>query len=257
MTWWSKRPMDDAFDAEQSFRDMQSLWQGGVPHEEDFRAFGSFERSSGAVRLLDCGANAGQSAISFLMNCPNGSVVSFEPNRLYGAVLSRLATLLGPERFSYHLEGLSDAEGDLDLHVPYVDGVPYLQEATLDLSQFDKPWVADRLNSYGAHLEIKPLRAHFSTADSKNLTIDVVKIDAEGAEMRVLLGMQQTIDRCRPIFLIENNDWHAVTAFLERLGYAPYRWDTGARTLVHMSGESTNCFYLASEHRGFLPMRSD
>jgi hypothetical protein len=84
----------------------------------------------------------------------------------------------------------------------------------------------------------------------------VVKIDAEGAEMRVLLGMQDTIARCRPVFLIENNDWHAVTAFLGGLGYAPYRWDAAARTLVEMSGESTNCFYLAAEHRGVLPIRS-
>jgi hypothetical protein len=45
--------------------------------------------------------------------------------------------------------GLSDNESELDLYIPHVDSVPYMQEASLTLKQFEKPWVRDRLKTYG------------------------------------------------------------------------------------------------------------
>jgi hypothetical protein len=75
-----------------------------------------------------------------------------------------------------------------------------------------------------------------------------VKIDAEGSELRVLLGMAETIRRCRPVFLIENNDCHRVTDFLGRLGYRCYRWEAEVRKLVPMYGACANSFYLLDEH---------
>jgi FkbM family methyltransferase len=241
--------MSKPFDAERTLQEMQYLWNGKVPHEEDFLFFRQLCGSNRLVTLLDCGANAGQSAISFLMSCPKGRVISYEPNLIYQPVLEGVRSLLGAERFEFHMEGLSDEESDLNLYIPYVDGIPYMEEATIDLTQFDKPWIADRLKSYGNSLEIFPIRAHFSVADSNSgLNPDVIKIDAEGAEMRVLRGMKEMILRCRPIFLIENNDWHTVTDLLGALGYTPYQWQSGVGRLAKMSGASTNCFYLLKEH---------
>lgn len=240
--------MSKAFDAERTLEEMKRLWSGQIPHEEDFRFFQQLFGQNRQVTLLDCGANAGQSAISFLMNCPKGRVISFEPNLIYQPVLERVRSLLGAERFQFQMEGLSDNEADHDLYIPYVDGIPYLQEASMDLSQFKKSWVADRLKGYGKTLEIKATKAHFVTADSKNLKVDAVKIDAEGAEMLVLRGMRKTILECKPVLLIENNDWLAVTEFLSTVGYKPYQWQSAANRLTEMNGPSTNCFYLLKEH---------
>lgn len=240
--------MSQAFDTERTLQEMKSLWSGQTPHEDDFRFFHQLFGHNRKATLLDCGANAGQSAISFLMNCPKGHVISFEPNLIYRPVLNYVRSLLGTERFEFHMEGLSDEDADQDLYIPYVDGVPYLQEASMDLSQFKKPWVADRLEKYGKMLEIKNIRAHFAVADSKNLKVDAVKIDAEGAEMLVLRGMRKTILACKPVLLIENNDWFAVTEFLSAIGYNPYQWQPTINKLAKMSGPSTNCFYLLEEH---------
>jgi FkbM family methyltransferase len=242
--------MNNAFDTEQTLQAMRHLWNGQVPHEEDFKYFQQLFGTNRRVTLLDCGANAGQSAISFLMNCPKGRVISFEPNLIYQPVLAGVQSLLGAERFEFHMEGMADEETVQDLYIPYVDGIPYLQEATMKISQFDKPWVADRLRSYGEILEIKNIKAHFVVADSKNLKVDAIKIDAEGAEMLVLRGMRKTILECKPVLLIENNDWLAVTEFLNVIGYKPYQWHPGSNRLAEMSGPSTNCFYLLEEHYG-------
>ncbi|HEY9269611.1 FkbM family methyltransferase [Achromobacter sp.] len=195
--------------------------------------------------MLKIGANQ--------VNCSNGSVISFEPNMLYASVLQGVRELLGNEKFAFHMCGLSDTECERDLYIPYVDDVPYMQEASTVLAQFEKPWVHDRLRGYGRKIEIIPVRASFKVADEVVQEADVVKIDAEGAEMSVLRGMSRVIENNSPIFLIENNDWSVVTEFLRGYGYGVYQYrkDVGLQPL---SGATTNCLYLKAEHSEALSM---
>lgn len=61
----------------------------------------------------------------------------------------------------------------------------------------------------------------------RDVHVDLVKIDVEGAEFRVLHGMEETIDACHPTFLIEMHDTtydlpllrSDVLSFLESKGY--------------------------------------
>jgi FkbM family methyltransferase len=62
----------------------------------------------GPIAFVDVGANTGQSALSFLMNFPNGYVISFEPNILYQSVLQGVQELLGATRFEFNMCGLSN-----------------------------------------------------------------------------------------------------------------------------------------------------
>jgi len=235
-------------DVAQTLSDMKNLLNSGIPHEDDFLFFKQLPGADQPVVFVDVGANVGQSAISFLMNCPSGRVISFEPNLLYKPVLEGVRKLLGESRFEFHMCGLSDVDSELELYVPTVDGVPYMQEASLTLTQFEKPWVSDRLKSYGTKIEIIPVCARFKISDDLIVHADVVKIDAEGAEMSVLRGMPKLIENSSPIFLIENNDWSAVTDYLKAFGYGVYQYDGHAAALKTMSGATTNCFYLKPEH---------
>jgi FkbM family methyltransferase len=215
-------------DLVQTLFEMKKLMLGGAPHEDDFLFFKKFNGLDKPMLFVDVGANTGQSAISFLMNCPNGHVISFEPNLLFKKVLKGVQELLGATRFEFYMCGLSDKEGELDLYIPHVDSAPYMQEASLTMSQFEKPWVRDRLKSYGTKIEIIPVRASFKIADKLIEKADVVKIDAEGAEMKVLVGMCKIIENNPPIFLIENNDYTAVTNYLKSYGYGVYKYQKSA-----------------------------
>ena len=106
--------MSVSFDAMRCFDEMKRLWHGGVPHEDDFYFFRTLSKGGRRIKFLDCGANSGQSAISFLMNCPNGHVISFEPNIIYQPVLESLKSTLGTDRFEFCMVGFSDEENDLD-----------------------------------------------------------------------------------------------------------------------------------------------
>ena len=80
----------------------------------------------------------------------------------------------------------------------------------------------------------------------------VVKIDVEGAENAVVVGLAVTIRRSRPMLLVENSDWHNVTASLAAHRYKPYRYEPDARAIVPFYGATMNAFCLLDEHlRGF------
>ena len=235
------------FDMSECAYDMKRLWDGKRPHESDFYFFGKIMAPADCL-FLDVGANSGQSALSFCMNCPGGRVISFEPNSLYEPILREIReSILGATRFSFFIEGCSDRTTTETLIVPVVNGVPYMQEATTDRAQFSKPWVVDRLASYGKDLTFSELTIHVEPLDSHSLQPNFVKIDAEGGELAVLRGMKKTIHESLPIFLIENNDYHNVTPYLTEFGYNPYVWDAQRDLITLMTDPTTNCFYLRDD----------
>lgn len=66
------------------------------------------------------------------------------------------------------------------------------------------------------------------TFDSLGFAVDVVKIDTEGADIRVLRGMHETIARCKPVIIVEDHSYlgyyrpeELLTAENEITGY---RW---------------------------------
>ena len=73
-----------------------------------------------------------------------------------------------------------------------------------------------RISTKGRPVSVKSI-------DSYNLAhVDLVKIDVEGYEVNVLLGMQDTISRCRPLIFIEvlpNGPAQAVKEILTGHGY--------------------------------------
>jgi FkbM family methyltransferase len=232
--------------------EMKRLHSSGQSHEDDFLCFRKFAKAGARALLVDVGANAGQSAISFLASCPHGKVSSYEPNKLYEPVLREIRDILGVERFDYSMFGLSDSESSLPLYIPSVDGTIYMQESSMTLEQFEKPWVKARLESYGQRLEILPKTCDFKCGDECVEEVDIIKIDAEGAEMKVLAGLSRTIATKRPVFIIENNDYHHVTSFLEAYGYDVFKYNPSIHKLESMSGATTNCFYLMPDKHEWL-----
>lgn len=234
-------------DVESRIAEMARLKSGGLPHEEDFLFFKALNQPGRPIRFLDVGANTGQSAISFYLTCPNCQILSLEPNPLYQPVLEGIERLLG-SIFEYRMYGLADENLEFPLYIPCVDGEAYMQEASMTLAQFDKPWVRQRLESYGKQLSLHSVRVRCRIADEFGFEADVVKIDAEGAEFLVVNGMKRMIQISKPIFMIENNDFHRITAFLADYGYRPYRYDVVQNTLQTMSGDTANTFYLTGHH---------
>jgi FkbM family methyltransferase len=218
-------------------------------HDRDFAAFGKW-KGAPVKCILDVGANRGQSVASLHAVFPAATIHSFEANPIFFPVLERVAEAVG-DRCRVHRFGLGAGDGEFTLHVPWVGEMPFLEESSTVLDYYEKPWVAQKFAERGG-LRLQQLTVAIRRGVDLGLAPQVVKIDVEGAENDVVEGLAATIRRSRPILLVENSDWHTVTASLAVHGYNPYRYEPDLGTIVPFHGATTNAFYLLYEHlRGF------
>jgi FkbM family methyltransferase len=203
-------------------------------HDSDFQFFEALDGLKGL--FIDVGANIGQTALSVFLINRSFDVFSFEPNRRLVTALEFVRRRF-PYRFRYMLVGLSDQTFTASLHIPTVEGVDLSANAAIDVDEFNKDYVRERLWSEirAAGKEEKPrfeaMPADFTTLDSLDLAPSVIKIDVEGHEARVIAGAIQTIRRYRPILLIENNNFLSFARVLKNLNYKPFRFDCEANKL--------------------------
>ena len=195
-----------------------------------------------APRVIDVGANAGQSILSLKAVRSKAAIDSFEPNPIFHTRLEALASAVGD--VVIHRCGLGASEGECIFYTPVVDGRPRLEETSMYMEEFEKPWIKRRLAASGTVISFCDFRAAVTTGDSFNFTCDVIKIDVEGAERDVIMGFTSTIARCEPVLLVENSDWQRVTRVLERWEYRACMPSEDFGRFVKFQGERTNTFYL-------------
>lgn len=195
-------------------------------HEEDFKAFKLISRSQPQL-FLDVGANIGMSALSILTVKPNAKVISFEPNPLNYPFLEKIANKF--DSFEYKKFGLADEEKSLNLYWPI-----YNKKAITTLASFDyekaKNWLSPKTIYFFEEkkINIENMTAELKTLDSLNLNPDFIKIDVQGFEYQVLLGAEETIKRCKPIFLIESVQPNGnVHNFLKNYDYSVFKFKSG------------------------------
>jgi FkbM family methyltransferase len=137
--------------------------------------------------VWDVGANAGFFVAALVKELDGyGEIRMFEPNPKLMPVLQELVGCL-PNTSAHNL-AFSDVPGNLVLHIPLADST------TASLTP--KP------NSTPVHVECTTgdrFLAHTGAADP-----DVVVIDTEGNDCRVILGLQELIGRKRPLIFFEN-----------------------------------------------------
>lgn len=198
--------------------------------------------------VLDVGANIGLMAAPILRRCPEARVVSFEPSPATLAYLHKtLATSPYAARWCVVPKALCDQEGTVDFYT-----------AAEDRGAYDG--LADTERGGPTH----KVTVQASTLDAEWLrlgrpTVSVIKIDVEGAELRVLKGASRCITVHQPPILIEwssrNLTAHAVppSALLEFAEQTKYtlhsvpglvRISTEAELALHM--KTTESFLLWS-----------
>jgi FkbM family methyltransferase len=203
-------------------------------HEDDFNAFKLLSEERPQL-FLDIGANAGMSALSIFLVKPNAKVISFEPNPIHYSYLDNIRAKF--DNFRYHKFGLGNEEKTLNFYYPIYNG---RKMTALGSFEYDEArnWLNPKRISFfdESKLEIKRIEAKVKTLDSLDLDPEFIKMDVEGFEYQVLLGGKKTIDRTRPIFLIEGvNENSDVHNFFKRIDYCLYGYSDGKFTLNDFS----------------------
>jgi FkbM family methyltransferase len=171
------------------------------------------ERAGSGRAVFDVGANVGYHTTALARHRPRGLVVAVEPSP---ANLRRLRQNLarnGAEAVHVHPCAVGNRRGSITLHL--ATDSAYLSTRTP---------VGNR--STGQAIEV-PLRTLDDIWEEEGRPeVAVVKIDVEGAELEVLEGARQMLERRLPDLLLEANDdqqREALSAWLAPLGYRPRR----------------------------------
>lgn len=179
----------------------------------DFQTIELVYRLPADAVCVDIGMNEGQILHAMVNHCKEGKIYGFEPIPiLFKFLFNKYAS----KRVSLHQIALSDTEEYCSFY--YYPS----RSAVSGLSKREALFGKDRAQS---------IKLQTMCLDQLlNLQrLDLIKIDVEGAELRVLKGSKEHIQRCRPIIVFEcgkggidffNDKPEEVYDFFDELGYS-------------------------------------
>ena len=142
----------------------------------------------GCKLFADIGANAGFYSMAVRATNPTCSVVAFESNPEMVKVLSMNIERNGLDGIAIRSEALSDSFGEADFHVPAFTGSG--GGSLRDLHPEEG--------------EPRKFKVSLIPFDSLELeSIDLMKIDVEGAELDVITGAISSIEKSSPTIFVE------------------------------------------------------
>jgi len=150
--------------------------------------------------VVDVGASYGQYALNAAVRAKKGLVLAFEPNPLLYLALVKSTLLNNLDNVICLPYALADREGTATLHIPntHAEGATLFEEK---LTFEAEPKFKNVIKIFTI---LKTLDGVLYELGIKPCNVDVVKIDAEGAEFKILRGMRRVL-----------NDSEALTLLLE------------------------------------------
>ena len=215
-----------------------------LPHEKDY--FGlKLLLDDGDGLFLDIGANDGVSALSFRKINAHYAILSLEPNPLHRKSLERVKSKI--ERFEFRLCAAGEAAGSATLKLPTYKGIPNHSGASCAPGQqtvFEAEFSPEMARKFKYVSQTVPV----IRVDDLHVSPTVVKIDAEGYDLKIIHGMEETIRRCRPILMVENNPSNIdpIRAFFGDLDYEVREYDYQTDSLIPYSGRRTRNVFFTS-----------
>ncbi|CDR35227.1 FkbM family methyltransferase [Criblamydia sequanensis] len=204
---------------------------------------------------LDIGANIGTHTLFFADAVgENGVVIAFEPQRLiFQLLLANIAINNVLNVFACQM-ALGDVMGRVKL-VP----VNYLTPGNFGGVSVEKR--EEGLNFFNSVEEV-PI-------DHLNLKkVDLIKIDVEGYETRVLEGGKKTIEKLRPLLYVENHIEKYSKGVIEKIqsfdydvyehlapGFNPNNFKNNPNNSLHGAYKETNIFCIPKEKMFEVPLK--
>ena len=177
--------------------------------------------------VIDVGAHVGEFTFAASELVSRGIVHAFEPQRRPFEMLR--GSVGAFTNVSIHHAGLSDQVGRACLHIPRIRGKLSRREASLDPHFNDYTGPERQPKAGGSSAETIRLSTLDAFCGQVALDrVDLIKIDVEGHELRVLQGGRTVIERFHPLLMIEifpyvyEGHLQKVCTFLAEYGYAAY-----------------------------------
>ncbi len=232
-----------------------------LPHDKSYNALRHFIAAAPGGLFLDVGANDGISALSFRKFDKGYRILSIEPNLKLEPALAKIKR--EDANFDYRMVGAGAAPARVRFFVPSYRHVVLHTFTSGSREQVEEAIKASFGATVAAGTTIDSIDNDIVRLDDLNLDPTIVKIDAEGFDYDVLLGLAETIARARPFVMLEiawSEDDKIGRFFAERdyvvLGYdvAGDRFHEDAKALYSATSGHRNSFAVPREKMAALPI---
>jgi FkbM family methyltransferase len=172
------------------------IWQKIPFGKTKYHPFDEISSENDVKWVLDVGANVGKVAEAALRSFPNCKVICFEPvSNTFKALQERLAPY--GNRVIYFNEALSDSNTKVEINLTSFNGANSIQPQPA-FHKFFNPHISE----VGKE-EIKLSRLDDIASQLPSQKIDVMKIDVEGHELKVLQGGKNFIQKNVDTLIVE------------------------------------------------------
>lgn len=173
-----------------------------------------FEASNSAPYILDCGANLGLASCYFKSRYPKAEIVAFEPDPRMQELFRRNTVANGFTDIRLECCALSGKEGVARFHGDLTSMTPHALGNSLV-----PEWGLQQTSSSGIEVPTKMLSPFL------NRTVDLLKLDIEGAELEVLRECESKLGVVREIrmeiheTMSQPDMCREIVALLKRAGF--------------------------------------
>lgn len=232
-----------------------------LPHEKDFYGMLLLCKNNKDNIILDVGASLGISSLGFRQLGFRNTIYAFEPNfYLFNKYLKKLAKK-NNNIFIKNI-ALGNSNSFKTLYMPY-----FKSKCIHYFCSFDKKYLVNSIKiTFPSILEkiiIKKKIIKCRRYDDLKLKgiPHFIKIDTEGYDEFVLKGLKKTINKYKPIFLVEYNKeyYNNVKKILK--DYVPYFYDVAKNKMIKIPklidkkkiARTTKSNYLSIRNIYFIP----
>ena len=171
-----------------------------LPHEKEYFLAKSIKNPF----IVDIGGGGGESIYSFKKVSPHCKIITFEPERKNYLACSALKKKFQNGEIFVKNFGLSDKNENKILYTPYFYGIKNLSLTTF--SSFDKDILSKTIEKKFKTKKFNFISKKYAFKKLDNINfdkVDIMKIDVEGSELKVLKGAKKIIKKFEPIIIIE------------------------------------------------------
>jgi len=188
------------------------LSQGRIVEADERENFLKLTAMAGCKRLYDIGANVGSYGFMFACVDPARSVVMFEPDPLNASLLRTTLRRFAVNNCELTEAAVCDRDDLLTFHSDLVSG------ATGSIRR-DKSFIETHNHGKNIPLVVRSVSLdQFTSSGAQDP--DVIKIDAEGAEISILRGAEGLFARTNPVLFFEcDTDKAEIRTYLAERNY--------------------------------------
>lgn len=208
-----------------------------LPHDKDYLGLKLiFRRYNYLNSFLDIGANVGASSLSFIKMGFYNKIYLFEPNfHLYKNYLKKIKKKHN-NLFIYNC-ALGSKNKSLTFFLPFI-GKTFIHY----FSSFNKKYIINSCSNTFPNKKIilkKKIVEVKKFDDLKiNDVIDFIKLDSEGYDLEIIKGLKKTINKFKPVLLIEYNVELYLKIVKKLHKYHQFYYDIEKNSLVQINSSN-------------------